>query len=413
MYYRQPRYFGNFKCVGGTCTGSCCIGWDIEWSKEETDKIVNAPECSEELKEIVSRSFTKRNGSEKYLIALDAERRCPFLTEDNFCRIQRELGAEYLSHTCTIYPRHYIIADETVYRYCNMSCPEIMDKLLNNDKSVDLVNVPIKNAVTVKGAVMNNEKTLAEHPELKYRGELLEFFYETIADKKRDVETSIILGALAAQTLSKLVAAKNHDAIPEAIKQIKQQLHNGAQIKSVENIKPNYYVKLGAAGEILQKLSSVNIMSALTDNEGKPNIDLYTRGEKRLEETFRERPFYLRNIALNLLLELTLPFKFTDKTIFENYTIFAAAFALFKLNIIATAELTELAERNSLSKVKVTGGNLNIKVKIVFDTEKYVNSSAALISRNLCHNDKNAMELLNELQSRNISTPAYIALLIR
>ncbi len=167
-------------------------------------------------------------------------------------------------------------------------------------------------------------------------------------------------------------------------------------------------------GEILKSIFQVNIMSALTDKEGKPNIDLYIRGEKRLADTFKERQFYLRNIALNLLLEFVLPFKFIGKTIFENYSIFAAAFALFKLNVIATAELTDLAERKASNpKVDVIGGNLKIKVVAKYDTEKYINKSAALISRNICHNNENAKKLLEELHNRNFSTPAYLALLIR
>lgn len=414
MYYRQPRYFGDFKCIGGTCTNSCCVGWRIDWTREEIDKVLNAPECSDELKALVEKSFVKLENSEMHIVTLDTGGRCPFLTEDRFCKIQRELGAEYLSNTCSIYPRHHIIAGEAVYRYCNMSCPEIMKRLLNDEKSMDLVNVPIKQAVNIKGAVTNNEKSLAEHPELKYRGELLEFFYEIIADKKHDIETSIILGALAAQTLSKVVESKDYDSIPEAIKQIKPQLHNGAQLKTIENIKPNYFVKLGAAGEMIKKLFAVNIMAAVADKDGNPNIALYLLGEKRLAETFADRQFYLRNIALNLLLEFALPFKFEDKTIFENYSLFTAAFALFKLNVIATAELTDRAERSSRNpNVTIVGGNLNATIGVKYDTEKFINKSAALISRNLCHNERNGRKLLEDMQQRKLVTPAYLALLIK
>lgn len=73
MYYRQPRYFGDFKCVGGTCTNSCCIGWRIDWAKDEIDKVTSAPECSEELRELVNKSFTKPDGMEKYVVALGEE----------------------------------------------------------------------------------------------------------------------------------------------------------------------------------------------------------------------------------------------------------------------------------------------------------------------------------------------------
>ena len=51
---------------------------------------------------------------------------------------------------------------------------------------------------------------------LKFREELMEFFYEIISDKKHDVETSIILGALAAQKLSQ-IAARGADGINSAL----------------------------------------------------------------------------------------------------------------------------------------------------------------------------------------------------
>ncbi len=26
----MPDYFKQFKCIGGKCEDSCCIGWDID-----------------------------------------------------------------------------------------------------------------------------------------------------------------------------------------------------------------------------------------------------------------------------------------------------------------------------------------------------------------------------------------------
>ncbi len=30
---RYPGYLKEFKCIGGKCTDSCCIGWDIDIDK--------------------------------------------------------------------------------------------------------------------------------------------------------------------------------------------------------------------------------------------------------------------------------------------------------------------------------------------------------------------------------------------
>lgn len=406
MFYRQPAYFRDFRCIGGTCQNSCCIGWVIDWRAEEIDKVKNAPGCSEELRALCESKF-EPNG-DKYMVKLNEDGRCPFLTEDNFCRIQRELGAECLSDTCSIYPRHYIVTDNAAYRYCNMSCPEVIKKLLNDPKSMDLVNFPIKGMVTIKGALKNTPENLAQNPALKFREELLEFFYEIIADKKHGVETSIILGALAAQKLSQ-VAEKGADGIPAAILAIRPQLHNGAQLKQIEAIKPNYNVKLGFAAEMMRQILHSNSVGSLADSTGRLNIDLYRAGEQRLVREFADRDFFMRNICLNLLLEFALPFKFSDRTIFENYSMFAAAFAMMKLDMISTAEG---AERLSNSRFQSTGDiKLHFSVKV--DTESFVRGAAATISRALCHNNDNAQMLLKGLAAYKMTTPAYIALLIK
>lgn len=412
MYYRQPQYFKDFRCIGSDCHDNCCNGWRINWTEKEVDKLKNAENISHELKEIVETYFIDEKIKNAYKVQFDERGKCPCLTEDGWCRIQRELGAEYLSYVCMAYPRNYIISDNCNYRYCNMSCPETMKKLLHNEKSMDLINAEVKDNDIVQSEHRNTHEKLKAHPQMKYRSELLELFYEIIGDKKHDVEVNIILGALAAQSLTKLVDTEDYDTIPQAIKDIRAQIHNGAQLKQIENIKSNYFVKLGFLGQIVRSINPINIMAALTDNTGKLNIDLYLQGEKRLEETFKDNPFYMRNIALNLLLELAIPFKLEDKTIFENYCLFAAAFAAFKLNVIATAELGNRAEAVS-GAAAVNSSGISAEVAKKVDSEKHVIRSATIISRTLCHNPDAAINLIELLHNAKLTTPGYIALLVK
>lgn len=411
MYYRQPRYFGDFHCIGGSCTNICCANnWRIDWTKEEIDKVLYAPNISEELKELVQKTFISHDN----IYIVDPKfPACPLLTEDRFCRIQRELGVEYMSNTCMIYPRRYIIAGDACYRVCNMSCPSVVNEMLNDEKSMDLVNVPVREKVQIKGVLQNTPKLLKKHPELKYRGELMEFFYEIISDKKNSIETSLILGALAAQALTKLVENEDYNAIPDAIKEIRSQLHNAAQLKKIDEIKPNYSIKLRAAVEISKAISTkISIPAFLIKSDGTLNIEMYLQGELRLLKTFVDRQFFLRNIALNLLLEFALPFRLPNRTIFENYSAFVTAFALFKLNVISAAELAELEP-----KPRIVSSNSSINATVVTNVgasaEKYVNKSAALINRNVSHNDNNIIKMIDELEERKFTSPAYLALLIK
>lgn len=401
MYYRQPRYFGEFRCIGSGCPDNCCRDWRIDWKKEEIDKLKTAENCSPELREIIEKAFVPNETNELYRIDLNEKKSCPFLTGEGLCYIQRELGVEYMSHTCTIYPRKYFAANPAFYRSCFSSCREIMRRLINDEKSAELINIPVKKPETVTAELYTPEG-IAANPELKYYGELLEFFYEIIADKRHDVETNIILGALAAQALTKLVGKGDADKIPETLKQLKAQMHNAAQLKSIENIKPNYHLRFGFVGKILGGMVGYSMISTLNDQTGTPNIDLYNKASERLNEIFKDRPFYLRNIALNLLLELHIPFIFLKKTIFENYSLFAVIFACIKLNMIALA---------------VTGtGEINLDLfgnKIHYDGEDKFVGLTAMICRSLCQSEEKQKALLKVLEEFKFTSPAYIALLVK
>ncbi len=401
-YYRQPNYFGEFHCIGTSCPDNCCYGWRIDWKKEEIDKLKAAENCSPKLRELIENSFVPNVFlKEEYQISFNEQKVCPFLTEEGLCRIQRELGADFLSYTCTIYPRIYFVADPAVYRLCHSSCREIMRRLINDEKSMELINVGVRQRETAIAHQFAPEK-IAAQPELKYRGELFEFFYEIIADKRHDVETNIILGALAAQALTKLIDKGGADKIPETLKQLKAQMHNAAQLKSIENIKPNYHLRFGFIGKVLSGLIGHSMISALNDQTGTPNIDLYDAAVERLNEIFKDRPFYLRNIALNILLEFSLPLHIIDATIFENYSLFAVIIACIKLNMIALA---------------VTGrGEINLNLygnMIHYDGEDKFVGLTSMICRSLCQSPDKQNALLKLLEEFKFTSPAYIALLVK
>lgn len=398
MYFRQPRYYGEFKCVGGSCPNSCCVGWAIFWKKSEIDKVINAENCSEELKALMENSFhlTKDGEDPLYAVTLNDKRRCPFLTEDNFCRIQRELGAEYLSDVCSIYPRGHFITSSACYNYCFMSCPIVMNKLLNEDKSADLVNLQVRTKTTLKNAFMFNEQAVEKHPEAKYFAEITELFYDIISDRKNSVETNVILGALSAKALTKCVENKDYDNIPESIRQIRKQLHSGAELKSIENIKPNYSLKVSTVGKFLSFFVQRDLLSFVSDENGNVSIELYHKGEERLAEVYKDKTFWLRNVALNLLLELKIPLVPTDRTIFENFAIYAATLAMMKYIAVAAAAITSKYSGESVMK----------------KTDEFITTVSAIIVRNFTHSPHKVDKLLEMIKQGNFMSPAYLALFL-
>ena len=367
---------------------SCCLIWRVDWTKSEIEKLKNA-ECSDELRTLVDNSFMPlKDNNERFAIKMNGSR-CPFLTEDNFCFIQRELGAEYLSHTCAVYPRHSEFSGGAVFNYCNLSCYQVMDTLCNDGECMILENYRPRVKKDKKTYANINTKAL-NHPEFNYRHQLFDFFYDIISDDSHSVETSIVLGALAAQSLSKLISSGAYNKIPDSLAAFKAQMKNPEQIRNIENIKPNYEVKFRFLSELNKNVTESNIIEFISE-DGLISIDKYNEGMRRFCDDFAERPFAMRNIALNLLLELKMPFANLDYDLFENYCYYAAAFALIKLFAYAVYAVPN-------------GSEFGFK------------TASAYVDRFFAHdndssdNFKKISDILKEL---NFVSPAYLALIVK
>lgn len=362
---------------------SCCLIWQVDWKKDEVEKLKNS-DCSESLRKIIDSSFIE-NG-DKYMINMGEKKRCPFLTEDNFCAIQRELGEEYLSMVCRIYPRGSQAVGNTVMNYCHLSCYCIMD-MLCSDKDCMVLEKHLLKKENVHNLFADTNIDYIKHPALKYRKEIFELLYEIISDESHSLETSVTLGAVAAQSLTRVVESGKYDLIPKSIDEIKAQLKNPEQIHKLENLKPNYNLKIGFAYRLNSLLFKSNIFNHISEN-GAVNIDKYNIGLKKFYEDFKYNQFAIRNIALNFLLELKIPFKNKDMSIFENYSYFVAAVASLKM----------------------------FAASIYYDTDNPRNlfkTMSAYLSRSLAHNEGNVKVVMDLFKEMHCTSPAYIALIMK
>jgi lysine-N-methylase len=93
-------------------------------------------------------------------IRMDGSSQCPMLTADRLCRIQLELGAEYLSHICATSPRIFQVIGGIQETALTLSCPEAARLVLLDPelltRELQTVNeharAAIKEAVTTDGS---------------------------------------------------------------------------------------------------------------------------------------------------------------------------------------------------------------------------------------------------------------------
>lgn len=388
-YYRQPEFYRNFHCMGGKCPNSCCAKWRIDWTTEEVEKL-KAADCSPELRKLIDESFVPREDNEKMMKVLlrqDKNGDCPFLTEDRMCSIQRELGEKYLSNTCSFYPRDYMVCENVVYRTCSVSCYQVMEMLCNDSDAMNLYSAPVEQKTVKIQATKDLKALLSAHPELKYREELFEFFYEIIGNKKRSLETSLVLGALVAQKLNEYINLGQQEQIPEIIKALRPQL-NLQTVPAFENTAPKYGISLGIVGKIVDTFNKSDLLDVLRVG-GKLSVEKYLKGRALFDKFIESNPHIMRNLAQNFLFEGKMPFFDTSKTLFENYCYYVSTIATVKTLGCAVALMDS-----------------NIKAGFYIVVSYFV--------RTMYHSEgKSPKKILKILNENNCNSPSFLALMLK
>ncbi|CUP95530.1 flagellin lysine-N-methylase [Clostridium baratii] len=148
---KYPKYLKEFKCIGGKCEDSCCIGWDIDIDKitfRQYYKVKDQEMKKMFQKNVHNNEYCQAPDVDYGKVKLKKDKRCPFLDECNYCIIQSKLGEEYLSNVCTSFPRILNKIDGYYEMSLDVSCPEAARILLLKEEGIEFEE---------------NEETLGKH----------------------------------------------------------------------------------------------------------------------------------------------------------------------------------------------------------------------------------------------------------
>lgn len=138
----EPEFYGDFHCIGGQCSFTCCKEWKIavdhetkkRWRKMDVPETVlesgRVPEhacLSTSDKAQLSQFVVKKDGGE--IIELLPNMRCPFLEDSELCQLVLDYGEACLSETCHVFPRETHEFTDRTERTLVSCCPEIVDRL--------------------------------------------------------------------------------------------------------------------------------------------------------------------------------------------------------------------------------------------------------------------------------------------
>lgn len=98
----RPDFYKEFQCIGSKCKDTCCALWEIEVDEYSAERYA---QHEGPLKEDF-RKYLVRKEDENYF-RLTADKRCPFLNEQNLCRMILTIGEDYICDICREHPRFY------------------------------------------------------------------------------------------------------------------------------------------------------------------------------------------------------------------------------------------------------------------------------------------------------------------
>ena len=383
-YFYQPEYFSKFRCLGGECPVSCCDGWNVYWTKAEVAKLKGA-EMHDELRKMIEDNFelttkgipetvTDEQDKEQYVIRLCDDKRCPFHERGtDLCMIQRSIGEENFGVVCGLYPRRrFMMQDNGIISSCSSSCPAVLKLLLHDKRAAKMESIPITTVREIQ-AVHTDAERKAAPAYLKFRKDLIEY-YSYVFTSDITFEEAMLMGAIAAHNFSD---PRNQNDLPQCVDIIRKEVGVKDVHRITDKIAPVYMSKYNIALSLLYKLSGkekdflpVDI-SVMSDGE-KFDTEKYLEGKEKFLEKLPGGDRGLKNIAMNMFLDIFVHIDMSEYSFFAFYLYFSACMAAVSLLAYTAGYANENTEADFIASVSLFSRSVSHSSAYIKPTLEYL-----------------------------------------
>ncbi|MEH6888492.1 flagellin lysine-N-methylase [Bacillus sp. JJ864] len=401
-----PQYMQQFSCIGSECEDSCCIGWKVTVDEDTYKKYKKSRDL--ELKPLFKNKVTRQRSnpsSSSYAkIKMEDGGRCSFLSEENLCKVQLKLGEEYLSNTCTTYPRSINSINGVIEKSATMSCPEAARLALLNPNGIDFAE--IEEPASTPGSITNQLKTdgmKVDNTPKKYFWELRVFSIQVIQDRSYTLAERLIILGMFYQNVQKHIDQGDVHAIPNVIANFTDWMSNQGMKESLDKIPTQLSVQMALCKDLVGYRTNHSIpsqryrdcldeMSKGIQYTKEATIEELTEHYKKAYEEFyepfmTEHEYILENYLVNYIFKNLFPFG--QKTLFDDYVMLVIHYSMIKLHLIGMAGFHE-------------GLTTDLVIKLIQSFAKTVEHNTVFLKR-----------VLNLLKENEFTTMPYMAILIK
>lgn len=385
---RYPKYFKEFKCIGGECTDSCCVEWDIDIDKttfRQYYKVKDADMKKLFEKNIHNNEYCTCDDIDYGQVKLTKDKRCPFLDDKNYCVIHSRLGEEYLSNVCTSFPRITNKVDGLYEFSLDVSCPEAARILLLKEEGIEFEERDESLGKHIVSVEINTKNKNALLP-VEYFNEMRDMSIKIVQNRNYSIDERLyILGNFIDELENE--AQNNYDNLGSFIKNYDIEFDKENYSKNTMNyiIQIDFFNKVLGLIDFEKEIESdkfkeltkiVRQAFKLDDfsqviEEKDFYIDIF---EEYNKEVIEKNSYLFENYLVNFIYSNLFPFSEVE-SIFDGYTMLLIRYEFIKFYLMGLAingkkqDLMEIVSFIQLFS-KVVGHHRNYLLKILRHIKK-------------------------------------------
>jgi lysine-N-methylase len=347
---KMPTYLPDFRCIGPECEDHCCYGWEIIVDKGSYRRYEKLP--SRGLgKRIRKALHLNRKGlsDARYARFAPSSEVCPFLTPGRLCRIQAELGEDFLPDTCAVFPRHLRARQSWIEVSASLACPEIARRALENPQGIEIIEVCHDPATAgmLRGI---DPRMLAEIEAVGLA--LRAFSLSLLKDRTHALWRRVMALGFLLETAGLSDDPSGTGTISLLLDGFARRMDSGEWMDRAENAPALSALQLQLVKRLHDELVPWVRVKAFRDCAGECLAGLHYTGTqpftdeigRRYDTAFRDayRPFFdryefmLENFLVNHVLHHDLGFH-QGRRLFDDYVMMVLNFAMLKTYLIGMA----------------------------------------------------------------------------
>ncbi len=326
----EPSYLSNFKCIGGDCEDSCCIGWDVDIDLKtyQNYKKVNDLRMKKQFNQFIYENEWMTDPSVDFAkVELTPDKKCPFLNTEHLCIIQKHLGENYLSNVCTYYPRTVNKVNGIFEMTLSPSCPEAARLILLNPDAMKMRQFEKVGKFPVITFEVDQKSKQYQKTLVAYFSEIRTICLETMMHSHLPIEKRLHLMAEWVDRFQKLYNHKQTHLTPEVLMKFRTsdfepQLLTGRELREYS--------------ENMVKLLLPVDSDAYTTFANEAIMGDFEMGERIYEAYFSDRRYMLDNYFINLMIKGLFPFTEADQ-VWDAFMMLFTRFSIIKVQLIGIA----------------------------------------------------------------------------